>query len=405
MTNKILQAYSSIINIGTQNCNSSFDKKRIRIVNSFLLVTSLVIFLFGILNAILKFPLLILIDYLTVILIASSFIFNYYKKWNISKFIILYLLAAYLIIFPLFFGDIGTEYYNFVILIIGFYVIDKKINLVLLTVYITILFGLSKYLIQTINYPDKYKILETVHYYPCVAITIISIALAISMFKFDTENFQKELGFKITELEQQNKFNKSLLKELNHRVKNNLQLISGLFTLQSYQSKNPKVSDALNDARKRIDTITILYQHLYRDNNSLKPDLKNYLKDLIKYIGQSFKIENKLNLNIDDRPMDLTVENIVHIGLIINELLTNTIKHNASKNNKLTHININARQLIKGISIEVSDDGVGFPKNAQKSTTNSFGMELVADITRKYNGTVKIENINGANVQVTLTDF
>lgn len=405
MKSNISKIYHSIINTGTQHCNSEFNKKRIRIVNLFMLVTSVVIFSFGILNAILGFPILVFIDYLIVILIASSFIFNYYKKWNFSKFIITYLLATYLMVFPLFFGDIGTEYYNFIILIIGFYIIDKKINLILLSIYILFMFFLSKYLIHTVSYPDKYQILETVHYYPCVVVSIISTAVAISMFKFDTENFQKELDQKIIELENKNKFNKSLLRELNHRVKNNLQLISGLFTLQSYQSQDSKISEALNHARKRIDAITILYQHLYKNNKTLEPDIRSYLNDLINYIGQSFEIEDELNLIVEVNQFNLTIECIVHIGLIINELLTNAIKYGTIENNKLNRIDIEVKNNSEKLLIRVKDNGVGFPDNFNQSLSASFGMELVTSISKKYNGTVEITNIEGAEVQVTLCDI
>lgn len=402
MNNRVRATYQSIINTGTQHHDSEFDKRRVRIINSFLLVTSAVIFSFGILNIILGFPILVFIDYMIVLLIASSFIFNYYRKWNISKFIIIYILAAYLMIFPLFFGDIGTEYYNFIILIIGFYVIDKKANLVVLSVYILFLFGLSKYFIHTIDYPAKYKILETVHYYPCVVVSIISSAVAISMFKFDTEKFQKELDQKVIELENKNKFNRSLLKELNHRVKNNLQLISGLFALQSYQSRDPKISEALNYARKRVDAITILHQHLYKSNQSLNPDVRSYLNDLIKYIAQSFEIDNALHLKVEVKRNDLKIESIAHIGLIVNELLTNAIKYGIANKNEKNRIKIEITENKEELSIQVKDNGIGFPNDFEKTSLASFGMELVTSIAEKYKGTVDINNNKGAEVRVIL---
>lgn len=405
MKSVISQAGRFMVNVGTQQCTSEFDKKRIRVVNLFLLITSVVIACFGILNAVLSFPILVIVDSSIILLIGVSFIFNFHQKWNISKFIITYLLATYLIVFPLFFGDIGTEYYNFIILIVGFYIIDKKTHLIVLSVYILSMFALSKYLLHTTSYPPKYEILETVHYYPCVVVAIISTAVAISRFKFDTEKFQKELDLKIEELENKNNFNKSLLKELNHRVKNNLQLISGLFTLQSYRSNNAKTAEALDDARKRIDAITILYQHLYKNNSTLDSNISSYLYDLKNYIGQSFGIENKLNLKVETSSLTLTIECIVHIGLIINELLTNGIKYGVNKNNEVTQIDIGVEARNGSLFISVKDQGEGFPKKFDRCSLKSFGMELVSNISEKYNGSVEIINNKGAEVQVTLCDI
>jgi len=122
----IKQAFQFIVNNGTHNKVSDYDKKRIRVTNLFLILCTTVILSFSFLNLILKFPILVALDLFIIVLIVASFSFNYYQKWNISKLILLFILPLYTLIFPMFFGDIGTEYYNFIFLILGFYVIDKR---------------------------------------------------------------------------------------------------------------------------------------------------------------------------------------------------------------------------------------------------------------------------------------
>ena len=120
----------------------------------------------------------------------------------------------FLLIFPAFFGNIGTEYYYFVILTVAYYVLDKKISLVIVTIYLTLIFGVSKYFISTMTYPQDYKILEIVHYYPCIAASIILVSLAIGLFKFDSIRYQTTvikhqnvLDSQIIELEKKDNLN------------------------------------------------------------------------------------------------------------------------------------------------------------------------------------------------------
>ncbi len=290
----IKQAYQFIVNNGINGKVSDYDKKRIRVVNLFLILCTTVIMFFCIVNIILKFPILVGLDLFIIVLIILSFAFNYYQKRNISKIIILYILPFYAMVFPMFFGDIGTEYYNFIFLILGFYVIDKKRNLIFFAIYITILFSISKYLINTVLYSSKYEILETVHYYPCIFTSGIFVAMLVGLFKFDTENFQKkieqnqkDLDQKIIELKGKDDFNKSLLKELNHRVKNNLQLVSSLLNLQLSSLKDPTAIKALEESKNRIISMALLHQVLYKDGNDMKVDMCKYISELTDYLKSS----------------------------------------------------------------------------------------------------------------------
>lgn len=408
--NKILQLYQFIVNNGTNNCVSDFDKKRIRVVNLFLLSSTGVILSFCILNIILRFPLLVILDLFIVVLIVASFVFNYFHKWSISKFILLYMLPLYIVIFPMFFGNIGTEYYNFIFLILGFYIINRRINLVFLSLYITVLFSFSKYLINTVSYPEKYEILETIHYYPCIITSAILVAILVSLFKFDTENYQKkielnqkELDEKIIDLKAKDDLNRILLKELNHRVKNNLQLISSMLNLQLSSLKDTCAKKALEESKNRIVTIALLHQMLYKEGNEIKVNMPEYIKELTDFLKSSIlTISNKDVFLIQVEPFYLSLEISVSVGLILNELITNAIKHGYS-DSEPKKIIVKAKVSSNNkLFLEVKDNGKKFPKNFSPEKDSNFGLELVSSLVGQFKGTLGIENRKEKSVNISL---
>lgn len=413
MTNALQKNYNFIINNGTKNCPTEFEIKRTRIVNLFVLLSSFLVLFFTVMNIVLGFPILVFLDLFIIVLIAISFTFNYFNNWTVGKIILLYAIPAYLTVFPAFFGNIGTEYYNFVLLIFGFYIIDKKQHLVSYTLFITILFSLSKYLINTVNYPDGYAILETVHYYPCVVSSALMVAGLISLFKIDTENYQKklinnqkELDAKIIELVKKDELNRSLLKELNHRVKNNLQMISGLFTLQMYNYNNHEIREALREAQQRIDAITILHQHLYKYDSSLKPNLRNYILQLIDYLTKAGTDNDNIIIDHEIDNVSYTIEKAMHIGLLINELITNSLKYGLNKENGKYELVVKLKtNSLNSLNIRVADKGPGFPNSFSLNNHQSFGMELVETIAQKYSGAINIDNKKGAIIDIELKNM
>lgn len=360
-------------------------------------------------NILLNLPILIAVDFFLMFVLIGGILLNRYGKWPITKSIVIFLLPFYFLNFPLFFGDIGTEYYNFVFLILGFYILDSKKTLVFVTIYITLCFLLTKYFILTIDYDTKYATLKQFHYYPSVLASVAIIASAISVFKSDTNKYQKSiiensriLDKTVKELSEKDLFNRSLIRELNHRVKNNIQLISGLITLQTYQSKNKEVIQILKEARNRLDTIMILHQHLYQNEVSIEPNIKKYIEALVSYLIEAFDINEEVEAKIEIEEISLPVNLSVHIGLIFNELIVNSLKYRADKNGDRLLIDIGLKSTENGFRIFVRDNGQGFPDEFCLDDNNSFGLGLVQTISQQYNGEMHIRNVPGAEVEVKL---
>jgi len=186
-----------------------------------------------------------------------------------------------------------------------------------------------------------------------------------------------------------------LLKEVHHRIKNNMNTVAGILSLQIDTLKEPTAISALNDARSRVQSMMLLYDKLYRSDDLKEISFKEYVSPLVDEIVGNFpnKAIVKIEKNIDDNIM-MDPKKMSHLGLIINELLTNIMKYAfASRNNGL--IKISALKKDNHTTISVQDNGVGIPESIDVGTSNGFGLQLVYMMTKQLQGTIKIERNSG----------
>jgi two-component sensor histidine kinase len=189
----------------------------------------------------------------------------------------------------------------------------------------------------------------------------------------------------------------TLLKEIHHRVKNNLQTVSSLLSLQSRYLDDPNASKVLEESRNRLNSISLLHQKLYQNDNLPVVVLSEYINDLTSQIQETCEPHGKsiaLVLHCDELTCD--IEQAMPIGLILNELMTNSYKYAFGERNEgviqieFTNIEDDNYQL------KVSDDGVGVPEDFSLKTGNSMGLNLVSLLTRQLKGSFEAKNNNGA---------
>lgn len=189
------------------------------------------------------------------------------------------------------------------------------------------------------------------------------------------------------------------MKEIHHRVKNNLEVVSSLLALQSAQIDDPNTKEAMKDGQNRVNSIGIVHQKLYQGTNLGAVDIKDYFLNLSESILDSFGAEGRVNLKLAIENLALDIDTAVPLGLIINELLTNTIKYAFPKGEKGI-ITIKLEKHPNNIlHLEVADNGVG--KSGIIYGTG-FGGQLVSLLTNQLNGTMREENQNGT---VIIFDF
>ncbi|TAD86241.1 MAG: sensor histidine kinase [Bacteroidetes bacterium] len=182
----------------------------------------------------------------------------------------------------------------------------------------------------------------------------------------------------------------TLLKEIHHRVKNNLQIILGLFDKQARQVTDESTKQLIKAGQDRVFSIALVHQNLYQSENLTTIEIKEYLDLLTKNIEKSQKGELqdiKINLDVDDSVVDIDLA--IPLGLILNELITNCYKY-AFKDRTEGEIIIRFRQEKKHFLFMVQDNGVGLPENFDLKKSLSLGMNLVRGLVRQINGDLKV---------------
>jgi PAS domain S-box-containing protein len=186
-----------------------------------------------------------------------------------------------------------------------------------------------------------------------------------------------------------------LLKEVHHRIKNNMGTISGLLYLQKDTVKNEEASNALRDARSRVQSMMVIYDKLYRSDDFRSISANDYLSNLVKEVSSTFA--GDLNVGIDLKIEDLILDSdiLFPVGIIINELLSNTYKY-AFPGRKNGNIRIFfARKSDRLIEIVFHDNGIGLPDDVISGKSAGFGMNLVKLLIKQINGNLQVARNDG----------
>lgn len=173
----------------------------------------------------------------------------------------------------------------------------------------------------------------------------------------------------------------TLLKEIHHRVKNNLSLTISLIELQEEEVNDEKTKKVLTDIQERIYTMELLHRKLYESRNLNEISLKEYIKDLVEAIAYSYDLEKKVALSIDIDDIELNIERAMPYGLIINELVTNAYKYAFINHNK-PKLEVQIYKKEKSISIIIKDNGKGLKKDFSLNTSTSLGLKLINTIVK-----------------------
>lgn len=192
-----------------------------------------------------------------------------------------------------------------------------------------------------------------------------------------------------------------LLKEVHHRIKNNLSSIISLISLQSDLVKDPSAVSALHDASSRVRSMMFLYDKLYRSSNFRELSVRDYLPPLIDEIAAIFLMRKdvKMEKHIDDFVLDVT--KLQPLGIIINELITNAIKYAFTGRDRGT-IGVSAARRDNRAVFIVEDDGIGMPEYDDPGKSAGFGLQLVGILTRQIKGTMRIERSMGTKIILEL---
>jgi two-component sensor histidine kinase len=253
---------------------------------------------------------------------------------------------------------------------------------------------------------------DTVVRYVFIASVVVLILFILVLYNGFRSKKKKnqQLEIKRQKINEQNELNKKmllekewLLKEIHHRVKNNLQIVISLLNTQSAYLDNEDALMAIQNSQHRMHAMSLIHQKLYQSDNLANIDMSWYIYELISYMRECFDTDQKINFVLDTEKVYLDVAQAVPLGLIINEAINNAIKYAFPSDKKgdviieLKNTEENNYQLL------IADNGVGLPSNFEDTERNSLGMNLMMGLTDQIDGTFEMKNNNGLQIKIAFT--
>ncbi len=189
----------------------------------------------------------------------------------------------------------------------------------------------------------------------------------------------------------------ALLMEVHHRVKNNLQIVDSLLSLQANRSTHPQVLGALQDSRNRVRSMALLHETLYRSGNLARIQFASYVEELCRRIFHAFgQTAGRVGIETRVAPIGLTLDQAVPCGLIINELVSNALKHGFPGGRSGKVVVELCRAPGQMLLLIVRDDGAGLPDDLDPENITTLGLQLVRDLAGQLDGHLTVERAQGA---------
>jgi two-component system, sensor histidine kinase PdtaS len=189
-----------------------------------------------------------------------------------------------------------------------------------------------------------------------------------------------------------------LLKEVNHRVKNNLHMIISLLESQAMFLENDALK-AMQSSKHRIFSMSLIHQKLYQSADVKTIDMSVYLPELVNYLRASFDAGKYIHFNLEVDPIQLSIAQAIPLALVLNEAITNSVKY-AFPGNRLGEISIKMLQTGESIELIISDNGVGIIKAMEDADIESLGLKLMRGLIEEINGQIEFENNNGTIITI-----
>ena len=192
-----------------------------------------------------------------------------------------------------------------------------------------------------------------------------------------------------------------LLKEIHHRVKNNMQIISSLLNLQSGRMRHPVDVELVKESQNRVYSMSLIHEQLYESENLAEIDFQPYIEELVSFLAEiHLSSEDRVEIEVDARGISLGVDKAIPCGLIVNELVSNSLKYAFPGRPKEGIIQLSMNK-DNDYLLTVNDSGIGFHEQFDQTKNRGLGYQLIDALTEQINGEMHIENNSGLKVTVT----
>jgi two-component sensor histidine kinase len=240
-----------------------------------------------------------------------------------------------------------------------------------------------------------------------VVMLIVILGIGVSLYRIkqqknvQLEKQKQEIANKNADLEHLLRDNEWLLREVHHRVKNNLQIVMSLLTSQSVFLKDEAALNAVLESQHRVQAMSLIHQKLYKNNNISSIYMPDYVNDLLEYLQDSYQTVNRIFVDREVSPISLDVLQAIPVGLILNETVTNAIKY-AFPNNQEAVITVKLNENEDNeILLQIFDNGIGLSVPVENNLGSSFGMTLIQGLIDDLQGSIQIISKDGTCINAT----
>ena len=258
------------------------------------------------------------------------------------------------------------------------------------------------------SYIDSYKFTIARPYWQkwwFYLIILIGLIIAVIYFNIQREHkiefektlLEKKVIQRTIELTQQKEERELLLKEIHHRVKNNLQVINSLINIQSTYIKDEQSLQVFEECRNRIKSMALIHEKFYQSKDFTHIDLREYVENLVQGLIQTYNVNKDIEVITEIRATKLGIDTIIPLGLILNEIISNSLKYAFDQTDKgLITIKL-TRSDEKKYTLTISDNGKGFEKEKFMGNSQTLGFELIKILTEQINGRIELLPGNGTS--------
>lgn len=230
-------------------------------------------------------------------------------------------------------------------------------------------------------------------------IALLAVAGGIILYQYRRQLRKNKI------IEKQREDLEVLNREIHHRVKNNLQVISSLLDLQSESAGDAGTAEKFLEGSQRVQSMAYIHQNLYQGDRIDSIDLQQYVQMLTRNLLQSYNAEaGRITLSTDVEALKLHADTVIPLGMIINELVSNSLKY-AFRNRESGHINLVLKRINEKLMLQVKDNGIGIPENLDVTAGTSFGYKIIKAFTQKLKAQLSIQKENGTDVQLLISRF
>lgn len=220
------------------------------------------------------------------------------------------------------------------------------------------------------------------------------------------QDLEELVAIRTQEISKERDTNAMLLREVHHRVKNNLQIITSLLSLQSRFISNQRVTNLLEEIQNRVRSMSLIHQKMYQTKDLSSVNIEEYIEDLSASLLQTYRLSNRIELDVQVEVNKFKSDTLTPLGLLINEVMSNSLKH-AFGENQPGKIFVRLKKCAEDgqFQLIIGDNGTGIPENREIGKTNTFGTELIGALTEQLNGSIKrLRHLPGTVYEILFYD-